>query len=430
MISDDSDESDSNKKKKKSKVTKSDKRFDSETEFLLFVWRINPKSFTDIILELIRYAQDTQMLTRVDINATINNIFKDKSNIYKFIVEAKRLLNLWSLYLSTYRNEVNIKLTACYTKKNIKCRAMREIESYERMISVAINDWTLFETIIKTLVDDPNLGEQLFFVFLNTAMHKSYKQKTSIIVDIQDTHLRQQLNIEKMDGFKLYTDNTENMDKTYNRRYKKILIHWYKNQEFRNEPKEIFIAPPICENKTCHCRILDYFQIYLIILQRRKALINKLKSDALYSTKQKTKTFKKRLSNLDTNANNYIFVGSNGAIWRPSKLSLILKELISTLKIADPQFYPSYCIRIGSTSLCHLQEIDLLKLIRFVVWSVKDLPHVSNRYINFSIKQLRILPFEMIHGRNRPGKMNVDKSKGKLKTYNLWEGKLCEELFS
>ncbi len=163
---------------------------------------MSPKKFTDIMLEIIRYAQLTQNLTRADINTSIHNIFKEKSNIFAFITEVKRLLNIWSLYLTNYQTTIAVKLQALYTKKTISCKPTREIECYLRMLSVAINDWTQFAIIIKTLVDDPEIDEQLFYIFLNKCFQKSYNKKTSIIIDVQDTHLRQQLNLEKVDESK------------------------------------------------------------------------------------------------------------------------------------------------------------------------------------------------------------------------------------
>ncbi len=63
-----------------------------------------------------------------------------------------------------------------------------------------------------------------------------------------------------------------------------------------------------------------------------------------------------------------------------------------------------YSTRLGAVSLCRKQEIDILKVIRYVVWSVNSLPHISTRYMKFTIDDLKILPFEMIHGKNVPGK--------------------------
>ncbi len=70
------------------------------------------------------------------------------------------------------------------------------------------------------------------------------------------------------------------------------------------------------------------------------------------------------------------------------------------MKISDQD--TSYSLRIGATSLCNQQEIDILKLLKYVAWSINSLHHVANRYVLFEPLDLSIIPFEMLHGRNRP----------------------------
>ncbi len=63
-----------------------------------------------------------------------------------------------------------------------------------------------------------------------------------------------------------------------------------------------------------------------------------------------------------------------------------------------------YSTKIGALSLGRKQQIDILKIIKYVIWSIKNVPHVSARYRRFKRKQLQTIPFEMIHGTDKQGK--------------------------
>lgn len=219
-------------------------------------------------------------------------------------------------------------------------------------------------------------------------------------------------------------------NKEYIYRCMQIKINHYKNQEFRNEPKVIFMAPPICENADCHCHSLDFFAMFHILKQRRRKLVNSLRFKLNNTTLSKTERAKliQRINKLDVSPMNFIFVGENGVIWRPSKLTDLMKEFTAFINMPNKECYPPYSLRIGATSLCYQQEVDMLKILRYVVWSIKKLPHVSNRYIEFTRYDLMILPFEMIHGKNRDGG-NIDKSGGVLQTFNPWQDNSIEQLF-
>ena len=103
------------------------------------------------------------------------------------------------------------------------------------------------------------------------------------------------------------------------------------------------------------------------------------------------------MKNLDVKSNIYGFVCLNGAIWKPSKITDLMRDFIKLNKLNTLDYAP-YSIRIGATSLCNQQEIDLLKLLKYVAYSISNLPHVQNRYIEFTLQELRIIPFEMLHG--------------------------------
>ncbi len=221
-----------------------------------------------------------------------------------------------------------------------------------------------------------------------------------------------------------------NMDKRYIYQYMKIKIHWFKNQEFRNEPKIIYMSPPICDDKSCHCQYMDFFAIYCILQKRRNLVHEQLHNKVnKISNKSRNKALLKQYRNLNVGPSDYIFVGTKGSIWRPSKLTDIINELVVVIGMKNSDKYTSYSLRIGATSLCNQQEIDILKLLKYVAWSINKLPHVSNRYVMFDPLELSMIPFEMIHGRNRPGAMNKNNSHKPLEIFNPWDGKSCEVLF-
>ena len=169
----------------------------------------------------------------------------------------------------------------------------------------------------------------------------------------------------------------------------------------------------------------------LKILRRQKgAQVAEVKKrlSVLYGS-ERNRAFK-IIENCDVVDENYVFVSDEGAIWRPDKLTQIMKEFGAILKLPHPQQVVPYSLRIGATSLANQQQIEILKILRYVVWSVNHLPHVVGRYIQFTIYDLMIVPFEMIHGCNRPGFKTKDLSQTvKLPVFNPWEGDQVRQLF-
>ena len=109
------------------------------------------------------------------------------------------------------------------------------------------------------------------------------------------------------------------------------------------EPKIISLSPPICNDTLCHCHAMNFFDMIKVLYQRRFNLIRNLKCK---STKNMNRNLiqqhSKKLLNLDIKPSNYLFVGENGSIWRPSKLTEIVKDLIHFVNMPNPQNYASY----------------------------------------------------------------------------------------
>ena len=202
-----------------------------------------------------------------------------------------------------------------------------------------------------------------------------------------------------------------------------LIIRHYKNQEFRDVPKHIYMQSPICTNENHFCQTLDFFRMWEIYHQRRCARSDDLQ---LKLDRGHYENYSERQVKLITNQlvrpDNFVFVDANGVIWTPK----IFDELVSNLVDCvgeNNQYFTSYSIKIGSSSVCNQQGIDLLKVLRYVQWSVKSLPHVVGRYISFKRAELAMIPFEMCHGKNGGGSGGkcIDKSGNKLITFNLWE---------
>eukprot|EP01083_Nonionella_stella_P081230 223625_1 len=214
-----------------------------------------------------------------------------------------------------------------------------------------------------------------------------------------------------------------NQNCAYTRQYMQLTIPWYKNQVFYGEPKLIYMAPPICTDTTHHCHKMDFFMMFQVYKRRRTALYAKRRTDFERKCKKlstsKRQKQQKYLWNLRPDGDAFVFVYSNGKIVRPTDLASLMKKFAKEIGMKNPNAYPSYSIRIGAVSLCAAQNIDPLKLLRYVIWSIKSLPHVAGGYVSYDIPKLRIIPFEMIHGRN--GKTCIDLSGNPLAIVSVWD---------
>ncbi len=226
-------------------------------------------------------------------------------------------------------------------------------------------------------------------------------------------------------GLKWGDISLQNTTKPYTRQYIHVVISWYKNQIDRETPKDIWMSPPICDHNNCICFQVDYVAMYDILKTRCIDYYTHLKQQHSLGNAQINS---KILKNLNIKKSNYIFVGANGAIWGPSKVNEIVKDLKIKLKLKVN--LKGYSTRIGAISLCRKQRIDILKIIRYVIWSIKAFPHVSAKYMRFKRKQLQIVPFEMIHGADNAGQPIINRRDGKLERTNLWSDELAVVLFN
>ncbi len=221
----------------------------------------------------------------------------------------------------------------------------------------------------------------------------------------------------------------ENTSGKYIDSYLQVVIPWYKNQKHREVPKVMYMSPPICGNKECDCCLVDFVEMFLVLKKRSQKAYVKLKQQATLKRKKSAK-MDKMLKNCNVIPSNYVLVSHEGIIYRYSHISAIINDLKNTLNLQHKKQITPYSARIGSVSLCRQQEIDVLKIIKYVIWSVESLPHISARYMAIGIDKLKILPFEMIHGRNRPGKVLKNNRMKKLLIQGLWTKEIEQAFFA
>jgi len=201
-----------------------------------------------------------------------------------------------------------------------------------------------------------------------------------------------------------------------------IEVWWYKNQEIRHVPKHIFISSPLCTNPNCKCRYLDFILMYQILRSRRIAQFRKLVRERENApTWRSHVNIDNKLDKLGLGNDKFLFVDDTGTVWGPSQFSTLFRNIRATVGMSNPHFFPPYSLKNGSMSMVNLQDIPLLKVIKFVAWSVKRLPHMSQRYIKIGVDEMSTIPYEMIHGviRNGDKRTCCDLSDRPLTPFNL-----------
>ena len=102
------------------------------------------------------------------------------------------------------------------------------------------------------------------------------------------------------------------------------------------------MVPPVCKNKECMCYKMEFYEMFKVLKCRRMELHKNLKQqNTSVSNKKLSFNMKKRLKNLDVKSNNYGFVCLNGAIWKPSKITDLMRDFIKLNKL-NPLNYAPY----------------------------------------------------------------------------------------
>ena len=184
-----------------------------------------------------------------------------------------------------------------------------------------------------------------------------------------------------------------------------IRVRDFKNATTRTLEKFIPIQSTKCTNRHCACRILNPYRVLKLYIQKRGELwenLQKKKRRILITGKHKMSAkqhqiWTQQLENLGMTRKDKVFVDSKGMILRVRHLNNLVATIKESLKYKG-NFAP-YSLRIGGTSHAANVDINQVKIMRYVGWSTAQLPVAAMRYLRFSMDELKLIPFEMIHKR-------------------------------
>ncbi len=80
-------------------------------------------------------------------------------------------------------------------------------------------------------------------------------------------------------------------------------------------------------------------------------------------------------------------------------------------------------------SICNQQQMDMLKVLYYVAWSLESMPHVSNRYCQYQESDFAQIPFEMFHGVENDLGTRVNRRRGKLTKYEWHKDDLASLIY-
>lgn len=177
-----------------------------------------------------------------------------------------------------------------------------------------------------------------------------------------------------------------------------IKIRWFKNQEDRRIPKHIQILSPCCGHSTKQC-VCPYFDIFAYLRHIKQTRRNRFNNICPFRKSGKGQLGSNQTKNLSVGPKDFIFVNARGTICKYRFISDLIKQLAAFNKIDTSQFpLTPHSLRIGATSLAHHQGIDPLKIMRYVEWKPSASPTMHAHYVRYTIEQLALVPFEMLHG--------------------------------
>ena len=189
----------------------------------------------------------------------------------------------------------------------------------------------------------------------------------------------------------------------------RIRIPWYKNQPVKGVPKDITMCSVLCGKPKEHC-VCSYMESSMYIREIRRRRVDHVNHPERFRRDSRPLT-QKQIDGLALGPDNFLLVNSNGTVYGRSNADRILKELISFIG-CDKSVYnlTVYSLRVGVTSAAHHQDIDALKIMRFVQWvcNPDSDPSMHARYVKFTLQQLATVPFEVLHGTLRHGPYPVN----------------------
>ena len=179
-----------------------------------------------------------------------------------------------------------------------------------------------------------------------------------------------------------------------------IEVVWFKNQQDRTLPKKVWMVTPCCGHsvKKCVCPFFAIMKLYEQIHTFRR---NRMKNPKPFCNGKKVSPLSaKAAENLDIGDDNFLFVNSRGTILGYSFLYRLTRKVAAFNGLLNDELKMSpYSIRIGATSLAHHQNIDALKMMRWVEWQPGTAcPTMHAHYVRYTVQQLSLVPFELLHG--------------------------------
>ena len=184
----------------------------------------------------------------------------------------------------------------------------------------------------------------------------------------------------------------------------KIKFPWYKNQPVPGVPKVVTISSICCGKPKSECMCPTFNAIPLIQEIRRRRESRLSHPEQFRSDRKQLDA--NQLKGLALNPDNLLLVNKRGTNFGRSHADKLFKRLLKFCRIDKAKANVSlYSIRVGATSMGHHQDIDALKLMRFVKWlvSAKNAPMMHALYVQYTWPQLATVPFEVIHGTLRYG---------------------------
>ncbi len=217
---------------------------DGILQFGAFLWRApSPINFTSIILKMIGGDPEIQSNIKSNVNALIKTIFELKESWIKFVSAAIKILNKWALILIRDGSKITSMIRNVYDDKGLNSRnpnganyinITSEIQAYQQMIQVDLNDWSCINYIVNIHIQNSNLTPHLFYKFINESLSSAARKKLSLESALTDTHLIQKLNVQ-MNSLTLdYKDTTWLNEIIPSFNYQKYLSDMNDLQKFKN----------------------------------------------------------------------------------------------------------------------------------------------------------------------------------------------------
>ena len=175
-------------------------------------------------------------------------------------------------------------------------------------------------------------------------------------------------------------------------RYWRLMVLHYKNQRARRVPKELTISDTRCShgkrsNGThCNCYYINPYHLFYVLLKRREQLY------------RRPNLSRRQLRNLNTTADDHIFVRSTGEIMTTRNTNDVIRDMARTLGVLEPEKYSEYSLRVGGATHCTAAGIPDGLMYRYVGWDPSRLPDSGRRYVRPPLELRLRFPYFLLHG--------------------------------